>query len=490
VDNAYLFGMRGVGIVLGFLCAISSACNSGTKAPRLVLLFATCAVNKDYLSPYSSAVSYTPNLKKFADDAVVFQRHQTESPFSGAAYASLFTGTSVLRHGVYYHPMRLREDTYTITEAFGENGYETFFWNAHDFASAKLNFAQGVPQNNVLPFQPEVSLTNHDPRFESILHRLKTDQRYKAFIVANFSITHAPYSNNSDVQTTEKFCADFRNECDGISHQDLQRIIEIYKANNVKLEFHFEEAVKDLKLQASDVFKLSKVLEATYKSSIHRLDHIFGETIAAVRHSGIYDSSLIIFTADHGEVLYRKDSPVKWFHSELEPEILGIPLIIHLPEGSRASSKHYTEVTRAIDVFPTMAALCKINVGENSKFDGRNLAMVIHGDMPPPHLIAYSCSELYHPAVKKDDPNRLTVQLRDGDLVYRLTPSENNSSTKIIFALAKQNRSEPRNAHDEGMWKLLQNYKNELVRNYTVPIADPKEWAEIRERLRSLGYLN
>ena len=40
-------------------------------APRLVVLYSTCTLNKDYLSPYgppggSRAIAYTPNLQEAA----------------------------------------------------------------------------------------------------------------------------------------------------------------------------------------------------------------------------------------------------------------------------------------------------------------------------------------------------------------------------------------------------------------------------------------
>ncbi len=46
------------------LVAISHATEepaaSASKAPRLVLLYATCTLNKNFLSPYDPSVPYTP----------------------------------------------------------------------------------------------------------------------------------------------------------------------------------------------------------------------------------------------------------------------------------------------------------------------------------------------------------------------------------------------------------------------------------------------
>ena len=77
----------------------TGGCRREPAAPRLVLLYAPCTVNRDSLAPYGAAVRYTPNLAAFARESVVFLRHQTETDQSGPAYASLFaerrpTGTA------------------------------------------------------------------------------------------------------------------------------------------------------------------------------------------------------------------------------------------------------------------------------------------------------------------------------------------------------------------------------------------------------------
>ena len=58
-------------------------------------------MNREFLSPYNPAVSYTPALYRFARDAAVFTRHHTEEGQSGIAFASLLTGDQATRHGVY-----------------------------------------------------------------------------------------------------------------------------------------------------------------------------------------------------------------------------------------------------------------------------------------------------------------------------------------------------------------------------------------------------
>ncbi len=459
--------------------------------PRLVLLYVPCTLNKTFLPPDNQA-RYTPNLKAFANQSIVFTNHQTEAPFSGAAYASLFTGTRTYRHGIYYHPAPLSDENYLIAEAFRDNGYETFFWNAHDLASEELNFAQGIKHQNVANKQPGDGrvLTENDNKFMTILRRLQWNPGYKAYIQVGFSITHAPYTKNSDMETTALFCKQFPEECPGVTRQDLVEYSELYKSNHIALTYHFDQAAESLGLQPEQVTKLVKVLKITYKSSVHNLDHAFGQTLDAIRRAGLMDQSLLVFTSDHGEVLFRKKTPIKWGHGMLEPEVLNIPLIIHFPGQQR--STFYHELSRSIDIFPTLVSICSLKIPGSTYRDGVDLSKAALGKAVHPNLVAFSCSEMSHPAVGYNDPKMLRVQATTIDTEYKLSSiqegsrlsvfrsGENPDSRKDLF-----NPADP--THLE-MKKKLTSYRDLLIKSYRTS-KDEENWDEVREKLRSLGYI-
>jgi len=68
-----------------------------------------------------------------------------------------------------------------------------------------------------------------------------------------------------------------------------------------------------------------------YLNTIHALDHLFGSFFQFLKHEKLYDSSLIMFTADHGEEFYEKG---QLFHaSHLSNEQIKIPFILKTPSG-------------------------------------------------------------------------------------------------------------------------------------------------------------
>ena len=89
---------------------------SAPDPPRLVIVYATCSLGTTFLSPYHPELPLTPALQRFAEQAIVFERHQTESGQSGTAFASIFSGRQADEHGVYFHPTRLPEELLMLTE--------------------------------------------------------------------------------------------------------------------------------------------------------------------------------------------------------------------------------------------------------------------------------------------------------------------------------------------------------------------------------------
>ena len=322
----------------------------GSDGPRLVVLYVPCTVNKDYLAPYNEAVGYTPHLKRFAEEAVVFDRHQTEAGQSGTAYASLFTGTQADRHGIYYQPAILRDDLYLISEAFGHAGYETYFWWEQGMAAADLNYGQGVPPQRTF----NKILTGGDATFQRILRRLQSEPDFRAFVVANFTVTHSDYNYYPDAIV--EFLEEFPDELQGVSRDEFETYRHLYLENSYRITFDFPRFVESNQLNEVDVAKLGRTLEFHYKACVHHLDRLFGELVGDVEAHDLMDDSLIAFTADHGEVVYRDNALFLTHGFQLAPEVLSVPLLMHVGESVEAG--RYEAVTRSIDVFPTLVGLC------------------------------------------------------------------------------------------------------------------------------------
>lgn len=469
------------------------------ERPRLVLLYAPCTVNRSFLSPYDPSVPYTPALQRFAERAKVFTRHNTESGKSGVAYASLLTGTQVMDHGVFSHPARLPDSLQTIGEAFAEAGYETFYWNRHAMAAPALNYAQGIPHDHVFPGK----LDGNDPPFRRLLHALESGEIERAFVVATFSITHAPYWGG----WRERFCKRYPHECAGLEERHFERYGPLVSDLEELLDFiyDFDNACRRHGFSAEEVKELGAVVRVLYASNVNRLDTMFGTVLAQLQAHGLMDDSVIAFTADHGEVLQRENATYKWTHGlALAPEVIQVPFLL---SGPGIEPGRYEGVTRSIDVFPTLAGLAGIDL-RGSTATGVDLSRAVLGLEEPPRLHAFVHTALPaeytlamgYPSVLSRFPRRdaalMWVGVRDLDLVYKLTGDGGTARGEVYDWAAdpteRENLYDPGDAHQAEMFGELTDYRERLVEAQVAWRArkTPQALSESqKEILRSLGYM-
>ena len=93
--RSYALSAGRIAVFASVCCAaLLTACPDppSFRQPRLVLLYATCSLNKHFLSSYDRSIAYTPHIEEFSKNALVFERHQTETGQSGTAFASIFSG--------------------------------------------------------------------------------------------------------------------------------------------------------------------------------------------------------------------------------------------------------------------------------------------------------------------------------------------------------------------------------------------------------------
>ena len=105
---------------------------------------------------------------------------------------------------------------------------------------------------------------------------------------------------------------------------------------------------------------------APYASRLRRMDSCFGEFIDFLKKTGLYEQSIIILTADHGESLGEDG---RWGHAyTIFPEVLRIPLIVHLPSTLQTQVRANPKaVAFSTDITPTLYSLLgqkPINSGE------------------------------------------------------------------------------------------------------------------------------
>jgi arylsulfatase A-like enzyme len=92
--------------------------------------------------------------------------------------------------------------------------------------------------------------------------------------------------------------------------------------------------------------------DAAYASRLRRLDQCFGRFIDRLKARGIYEQSVVILTSDHGDSLGEGG---RYGHAyTLFPEVVRIPLIIHLPAGMQKLRRDENQAAFLSDVTPSL----------------------------------------------------------------------------------------------------------------------------------------
>lgn len=494
------------------LTGCSQGPQSKQRNPRLVLLYATCSVNKDYLSPYNPNIKFTPALHQFAAQSKVFADHQTESGQSGIAFASLFSGNQADKHGIFDHPRMLDQSVLLISEVFAHNGYDTYYYSTHPMANYELGYGQGIKPENAIAR----NLSDTDATLNEIVTRLKKDPKYRAFIFTSFTVTHGPYTSYCrEYGGPEILPEEF--EKVGVSVDEFNRLKGLYldlEREGFAFCFDFPNTVARLDLSQEDFPKFIRVIEYLYKCSVFYLDTIFGKVMDKLRRNALLDESLVVFTADHGETLYRDNTFFKFCHGfQLAPEVLSVPFIMRAPSLGIGPGI-YSTVTRSIDVFPTMAELCNVHMPQASKPDGVDLSPAIIGRNPPLSLPAYSHTvlvaddvanwpeykgTLYFRLYPRKDPELMWVRVKKGDVVYKYAKfdpdREDFAPSAFDHAKDPAERTDlfdQKNDEHLAILADLKKYKQNLVETCRLKYSNldsgiPEE--ERLRRLKSLGYI-
>ena len=106
-----------------------------------------------------------------------------------------------------------------------------------------------------------------------------------------------------------------------------------------------------------------------YYASVAFMDAQVGKVLDALDEAGLTDSTIVIFTSDHGYHLGEHDF---WAKVSLRDESAGVPLIISVPEKKPAVCDSFVEL---LDLYPTTAKLC--GLPSQDRLQGKDISPLL-----------------------------------------------------------------------------------------------------------------
>jgi arylsulfatase A-like enzyme len=286
--------------------------DSGCLRPN-VLLISIDTLRPDHLGCYGYDRETAPNLESLAARSVRFANAFSTSSWTLPAHASMLTGLYPAEHGVQTDISALPPSAPTLQEALGEHGYETFAATSHVYLGARWGFDRGWDHFDGSAGQNSA----HRPVAEAIINSglrwldERTDPERPFFIWLHIFDPHWDYSPPAPFDTS------FDPEYDGEMTGDYESLRPFIKA--LATAPQPELSRRDL-----------EHLLALYDGEIHYADRELERFLEALRERGIFDSTLIAVTSDHGEEFMEHGS-LEGHQWTLHDEVVRVPLLLKYP---------------------------------------------------------------------------------------------------------------------------------------------------------------
>ncbi len=400
-----------------------------TNHVRNVILISIDTCRADHLSCYGYPLKTTPNIDALAQESLIFSNAYAPAPITRPSHSSMFTGNIPPYHGVHDNAdHKLGETNVTLAELLGKNGFATGAVISAFVMDSQFGLDQGFDYYN-----------------DSIEKPL-----------------NGPNNPNNErrAEETTRFALKWLNS---------------HKEENLFLFIHYFDPHQ--LYEPPEAFA-SKFHDNLYAGEIAYTDHCIGQVLEELKDLGLYESSLIIITSDHGEMLGEHGEYTHSYY--IYESALKVPLIIKFPGNSK--SKIADDPVGLIDIVPTICSVMGIETPPHVQ--GKDLSFYFSDTLPVTQSRHLYCESFYP---TKYSANSLLGVVSDSWKYIQTSRPElydlKNDPGEINNLVTKQ----PQQARI--LQDRLRQVLEESVRGEDLGNKAPLD-EKTRSRLESLGYLS
>lgn len=295
----------------------------------------------------------TPNLDRLSKESLVFENAVTVMAVCAPWRASFLTGQYPLTNGVFYNDKPLPSEAVTLAEIYKEKGYQTGYigkWHLNGHKNGEDAFSardKPVPKDRRQGFDYwKVREVTHD--YNNSFYFDENDQKqywegYDAFSQTDSAISYIRKNKDNPFLLMLSW---------GPPHNPYHTAPEEYK----KL---YDPAKITLRPNVPEEFQDSaRQIIADYYAHITALDKAMGDILEAVEKEGLSDNTIIVFTSEHGDMLFSKGVLRK---QRPYDESIKVPMLIRYPEKI-SKPRAISGPINTPDLLPTLLGLSGINV--------------------------------------------------------------------------------------------------------------------------------
>jgi arylsulfatase A-like enzyme len=422
-----------------------------------VLLIVVDTLRADKLGCYGSDLGATPCVDALAAEGVRFERSYSHAPWTTPAVASILTSLYPPEHqagGRLGAFTRLPESVRTLAECFRDAGYATAAVINVDFLTRTFGMTQGFEHTDFETYPSNVTVRPAGRTTDAALTWLRQPRDQPFFLMVHYFDPHLVYAPPAEYR--RRFAAPEDRENTSWVFGTREQVVG-YRRGVVR----FDEAT-------------IRRAEKLYDGEVAYTDHEVGRLVNALDGLGLAASTIVVFTADHGEE-FLDHGQFEHGHT-LYNELVHVPLIFRYPERLRPGT--VTTVIGHVDVGPTLCELAGLN--PDPSFVGRSLVGLMDGDPERDRPIVLE-GNFWGPPLRGwiHDGYKL-ILAPDGQVeLYHLDPDPGE-------------RDNLRQREPERLRRMVEDFKivhKSMAVHNLGDAADVQLTPEEAERLRSAGYL-
>lgn len=351
-----------------FLIAMSGAIFAqpselGEDLPNIILI-SVDSLRPDHLGCYGYFRDTSPNIDCLADDSVLFTNSVSTTTWTLPAHISMLTSLYPEAHQVLNDRFRLSEKAVVCAEVLKNAGYRTAGFVSGPYLHSRFGYNQGFDLYDDYTIKFSSNEDSHSGITSPRLHRrvsswIERNHAQPFFLFVHYWDVHYDYTPPQPFDT--KFDEDYRGNITAINFERNQRINPHMPKRD-----------------------LEHVL-ALYDGEIAFTDSYIGKLLDQLKRLVIYDKTMIIFTADHGDEFFEHG--VKGHRKNLFDTTLEVPLCIKFPNNKWAGVQISRQVG-IVDIVPTF--LDYLDIEPANLLQGRSLLPLIEGENPKSKIFYFA----------------------------------------------------------------------------------------------------
>lgn len=336
-----------------------------------VVFYVLDSLRADHVSAYGYARTTTPHIDKLAEDGILFEQCISPSTWTRPVAASILSGLYPPTHGNYEADSHFTLPYRTLPEQLRAFGYDTLAVTSGNmnrdfgfdvgFDEYVDDIDQGVPDQ---ADNRAVAGTRGEEIRRTVTNWLDARESDNPFFALLWSTgTHIPYAPPEGYY--EYVDSGYEGPIDGSVGS-----------------FHEIQSDGD-----------RDQLIGLYDGEVRFNDRCIGELAEELRDRALFDETLFVVTADHGELFGERG--YYGHRRNLFPldGLVHVPFIVRTPNGTQG--ERVSEQISLVDVYPTLVELVSAEEATEPEppLQGTSFAPAMYGDEPTRREYTYTASE-------------------------------------------------------------------------------------------------